>query len=249
MRGEPLTSIVMSLYNCENYVIEAIESVISQSYKNWELIIVDDCSSDNSVTIVEEYIGKELRIKLYKMDENSGVTAVRNYAITKAVGRYMAFLDCDDVWLPDKLEKQITMMQTDSILFSYSSYYAINENSIVTGLFNVDEKVTYRDMLKTSVIGTLTMIYNVDVLGKYYFQNIGHEDYVLKLALLKKVKYAKGLNEPLAKYRIVRKSLSANKLKTALWQWKIYREIEQLSLIQSLYYFIQYIYFGLIKYK
>jgi len=249
MMYEPLVSIVMPLYNCENYVTEAIESVIYQSYKNWELIVVDDCSTDKSHFIVQSFVEKESRIKLYIMSKNSGVASARNYATKEAIGNYIAFLDSDDVWLPKKLEKQIDMMQRDKVLLSYSSYFIMDEYSVVKGLFNVPKEVSYNDMLKTSIIGTLTMVYNVKELGKYYFLDIGHEDYVLKLELVKKIIFVRGIIEPLAKYRISRKSLSRNKLKVALWQWRIYRNIEKLPLYKVIYYFGWYTFKGFFKYK
>lgn len=249
MSCQQLVSIVMPLYNCENYVTEAIQSVITQSYKNWELIVVDDCSTDRSHLIVQDLTNDESRIKLHTMPQNSGVASVRNFATKKAIGQYIAFLDCDDVWLPEKLEKQISMMQRDKVFLSYSAYSTIDENSSVTGFFNVSKEVTYNDMLKSSTIGTLTMIYNVAELGKIYFKNIGHEDYAMKLDLLKKIKFAQGITDVLASYRVTSYSLSRNKIKAARWQWKIYRDIEHLSLPKSIYYFINYAYYGLKKYN
>ena len=244
-----LVSIIMPLYNCETYVLASIESVSSQTYKNWELIIVDDCSTDNSFSVSEEYIQDEPRIKLYQMNKNSGVATVRNHAIDLAQGDFIAFLDSDDIWLPSKLEKQITFMETENILLSYTSYYTMNEKSETMGMYHAEKRVTYYDMLKTSSIGTLTTVYNAKKLGKYYFKDIGHEDYAMKLQILRDINYAGGLDEPLAKYRMTNNGLSGNKFKTALWQWKIYRESEQLSLLKSLYYFVHYVYFGLKKYN
>ena len=249
MYSESLVSIIMPLYNCENYVTEAIQSVVAQSYENWELIVVDDCSTDRSYFIVQDIMDDESRIKLHKMSKNSGVASVRNYATKEATGKYIAFLDCDDVWLPEKLEKQIVMMQKDKVFLSYAAYATIDENSNVTGLFNVSKEVTYDDMLKSSTIGTLTMVYNADELGKCYFKDIGHEDYVMKLELVKRIESAHGITEPLAKYRIVNRSLSRNKLKAALWQWKIYRNIEKLPLYKAIYYFGWYTFKGFFKYR
>ena len=249
MKKEPLVSIVMPLYNCENYVAEAVESVISQSYRNWELIIVDDASTDNSYLIVKKLVGNNPKVKIYHKEQNIGVAKARNYALQLSEGKYIAFLDSDDIWLPNKLEIQIGFMEVENIFLSYTSYYIINKKSKITSVFLAEKTVTYDDMLKTSQIGTLTTIYNAEKLGKYYFQEIGHEDYVMKLQILKGIDCARGIEEPLAKYRISDNSLSKNKIKTALWQWKIYRNIEKLSLGKSFYYFIHYIYNGLKKYS
>ncbi len=242
-------SIIMPLYNCEYFVARSIESVVSQTYKNWELIIVDDQSEDDSHSIVKELTENEPRIQLHQLKYNGGAGAARNYAIELAQGKYIAFLDSDDLWSSEKLEKQIGLMEKENILLSYSSYYRIDDQGRITGVFKSKEIVTYNDMLKTSCIGTLTTVYNAEKLGKYYFEKIGHEDYVMKLQMLKKIKFAKGIVEPLAKYRIVNNSLSRNKFKTAYWQWKIYREVENMSIMKSLYYFVHYAYSGFKKYK
>ena len=245
---EPLVSVIMPLYNCEQYVLDAINSVTEQTYINWELIVVDDQSSDNSYSIVKRIISTDKRLKLYRLKHNMGSSHARNHAIEIAKGKYIAFLDSDDVWLPDKLEKQITFMEQENVLLSYSSYYVIDAKGETIGIFHANTRVTYNEMLKTSTIGTLTTVYNAEKLGKFYFQDIGHEDYVMKLKIIQHAGYAKGLKEPLAKYRIAHNSLSRNKLKAAYWQWKIYREVEHLSFLKSVYYFIHYVYFGLKKY-
>ncbi len=244
-----LVSIITPSYNNALFIEETIESVLNQTYHNWEMIIIDDCSSDNSIEIIKRYAQKEPRIKLIINKENIGVSDSRNRAIKEAKGTYIAFLDSDDSWLPKKLTKQINLMRRTGTLMSYSSYKTINENSKVTGYFIVKTKVSYRDLLKTSTIGTLTTIYNAKKLGKFYFDDRGHEDYVMKLTILKKIGVARGVREPLAHYRIVENSISRNKLQAASWQWKIYRESENLHPIKSLYYFLHYTYNGFTKYK
>lgn len=245
---EPFVSIIMPLYNCEEYIQESIESVRQQTYKNWELIIVDDASTDKSVNIVKQIMKEESRICFTSLNVNSGASNARNIAIKEAKGKFIAFLDSDDLWLPTKLVKQIEAMEMENILLSYGSYILIDENGNSRGIFKAKNKVSYEDMLKTSEIGTLTMMYNADELGKYYFLEVGHEDYVMKLQVLKKVEFAKGISEPLAKYRVLNNSLSSNKFRAARWQWKIYRDIENLSFLKSIYYFTIYTYNGLKKY-
>ena len=249
MHSEPLVSIIMPMYNSERYIEDSIKSVIEQTYSNWELIIVDDHSTDQSYDLAKSLADHDPRIKHQQMQTNSGVAKVRNNGLSLALGKYIAFLDSDDIWLPSKLEKQIALMEKENLFLSYTSYATINEKNETTGMFHVKKRVTYNDMLKTSTIGTLTTVYNAEKLGKYYFQDIGHEDYVMKLQILKDIDYAGGIEEPLAKYRMTNNGLSGNKFKTALWQWKIYRDSEQLSMMKSLYYFIHYVYFGLKKYN
>jgi glycosyltransferase involved in cell wall biosynthesis len=244
-----LISIITPSYNSTHYIRETIVSVLGQTYPYWEMIIIDDYSDDDSRKIIEHYIKKDKRIKALYNTENIGAAQSRNRGIELSKGKYIAFLDSDDLWLSDKLEKQIQLMQDDNILLSYASYYTINETGKIMSTFPVQEKVTYFDMLKTSTIGTLTTVYNAEKLGKFYFEDIGHEDYVMKLQILKQIPYAKGLDEPLAKYRIHTQGLSSNKLKTALWQWHIYQKVEKLSFIKSIYYFIHYTYNGIFKYK
>ena len=244
-----LVSIITPCYNAESFIVDTIESVLAQTYQNWEMIIIDDYSDDNSRDIIGEYTKQDIRIKTLYNEKNMGAALSRNRGIALSTGKYVAFLDSDDLWLPDKLKKQIQLMQEENILLSYTSYYTINEYSETMTTFSVNEKVTYLDMLKTSTMGTSTTVYNVNMLGKVYFEDMGHEDYVMKLKILKQIPCAKGISEPLVKYRIHSQSLSSNKLHAALWQWHVYRKVEQLSFFKSMYYFIHYAYHGIFKYR
>ncbi len=242
-------SIITALYNCEEYISETINSVLSQNYEKWELLIVDDCSTDNSVEIVKEFIEKDSRIKLYELKRNSGVSVARNKAIEMAKGKYIAFLDSDDLWLPDKLEKQISFMKETNVALTYSAYNVIDEDGHTRGVFIPPPKVTYTDLLKTCSIGCSTAVYDAGKLGKHYLKKVGHEDYALWLKLLKKEKNALGITTVLAKYRLVSGSISGNKLKTAKYQWNIYRKVEKLNFMKSFYYFLHYTYNGFVKHK
>ena len=245
----PLVSIIMPCYNAEAYIEASIVSVVNQSYQKWELLIVDDNSTDMSSHIIKRFEQQDARIVSLHNHQNLGAAQSRNRALEQAKGRYIAFLDSDDIWFASKLEKQITLMQEQNIALCYSHYEVIDEEGTPLTTYHAPTHVRYRDMLKTSLIGTLTMVYDREILGTPYFQSIGHEDYVFKLALLKKIPYAVGIDEILAQYRRHTQSLSSNKLKTIYWQWKIYREVEKLSLIKSLYYFVHYAYFGVFKYR
>lgn len=245
-----LVSIITPSYDSEKFISDTIQSVLNQTYKNWEMIIVDDCSPDNSNKVIEKYCKQDNRIKLIKLEKNSGPAIARNRGIKEAKGRYIAFLDSDDMWLPYKLETQVKFMQQNNVSLCYSSYFLIDENSKKIGNFIIPkEKVNYKDLLKTCIIGNLTAIYDCKKIGKVYMENVGHEDYTLWLKILKKVDFAHGTKTPLAKYRLHTKSISKNKMKAAIWQWNIYRKIEKLSLIKSLYYFTHYFYNGIKKYK
>lgn len=244
-----LVSVITPCYNAKRFIEQCINSVIDQSYKNWEMIICDDCSSDDSKQIIQKYISIDKRIKLIQLTKNKGVANARNEAIKSAKGRYIAFLDSDDVWISEKLQKQLDFMQKNNLSFTYSSYDLIDEEGRFIGNFDIKGEITYKSMLKTCSVGCLSAIYDTKILGKLYMQNQGHEDYVLWLRIMKKINTTKGLNESLAKYRISKKSLSSNKFKSASWQWKIYRKIEKLNIFLSLYYFAHYVYNGFIKYK
>ncbi len=245
-----LVSIIMPLYNCEEYIVETINSVLLQTYTNWELLIVDDCSTDNSVDIVKEFTEKDTRIKLCEFEQNVGVATARNKAIAFAKGRYIAFLDSDDIWLPEKLARQIAFMEETNTVLSYTAYTIIDEHSNLKGIFIPPKSLTYNDLLKTCSIGCSTVMYDTNSIGKIYMPNIKkRQDYALWLSILKKGYLCKGITIPLIKYRKYNNSLSSNKFSAAKFQWIIYREVEELSFIKSCYYFVHYAFYGFIKHK
>jgi len=244
-----LISIITPSYNSKRFIKATIESVLSQTYENWEMIIVDDVSPDDSNEIIEEYCKQDSRIKLIKLEKNSGPAVARNRAIEEAKGRYIAFLDADDLWLPEKLEQQLSFMKENNLSFTYSAYKLIDEKDSDLGVFIPPMQASYSSILKTNPIGCLTAIYDTKKLGKIYMPNIlKRQDYGLWLKILKQINTTKGILEPLAIYRIRKNSVSSNKLKAASYQWKIYREVEKLNLFKSFYYFVNYIYYGLKKY-
>ncbi|KRJ22110.1 glycosyl transferase [Acinetobacter baumannii] len=245
-----LVSIITPSYNSAKYIGKTIDSVISQTYKKWELIIIDDCSTDSSVEIIKDYENKDNRIKLIQLKENSGAAVARNTGIQLARGRFIAFLDSDDSWLPEKLEKQLKFMLINNYYFTYTSYFKINENNEILGTMYIPSKVNYSQLLKTCVIGCLTVIYDAEKIGKQEFPPIRkRQDFALWLKILKKVDYAYGLQENLANYTIRSDSISANKLNAAKYNWFLYRNIEKLSLFVSFYYFLHYVIKGIIRSK
>lgn len=241
-----LISIVMPAYNAAQYIEQSIESVLKQSYTNWELIIVDDCSVDDTYKIVDKLCLNEERIKLFRMNENSGVAMARNFAISMSRGKYIAFLDSDDLWLPDKLEKQLNLMREKKAVISYTAYRQFSMEK-VGNLVSVPEQVTYKQLLKGNVIGCLTVMLDKERLGNLKMKNARHEDYILWLDILKKGNIAYGLQEDLARYRKSETSLTSNKKRSALWTWQVYRQHQELSFFASIYYFIFYVCKGLLK--
>lgn len=245
-----IVSIITPSYNSEKYISETIDSVLSQTYQNWEMIIIDDVSPDDSSSVIEGYCKKDNRIKLIKLEQNSGAAVARNRAIEEAEGRYIAFLDADDIWKPEKLEKQIEFMRKNNYAFTYTAYEKIDESGLVFGEIGVPLKVSYNQLLKTCVIGCLTAIYDVEKLGKVYMPtNTKREDFATWLNILKKVDFAYGIKQNLSQYRVYKSQSSNKKVKMAKENWKLYREIEKLNIFKAIYYFSHYAIRGILRTK
>lgn len=241
MRKE-LVSIIMPMHNSAKFVGEAITSVINQTYDNWELLVIDDASEDYSCDIVREYIKRDNRIHLLFNDNHTGrPSSPRNMGVNNAKGRYIAFLDSDDMWFPEKLEQQIPLFDDDNVAIVYSNYEKMDEDGHRSSrIVKAPVTATYNMLLSGNVIGNLTGVYDQNKVGKIGFLDIHHEDYVLWLSILKKGFIARNTNTTTAAYRIVSNSISANKLQVLPWQWSIYRDIEHLSLLRSAYHFVNY---------
>lgn len=249
-KPNPVISVVMPVYNGEAFIAESIRSVMQQSFHDWELIVVDDASADSSVDLVQVLCAEDGRIRLIQLEQNSGAAVARNAAFESARGRYIAFLDGDDLWLPHKLERQLAFMEQTGATFSFSAYEKIDLNGNHLSTIGVPVRVMYKDMLKNSSIGCLTAMYDTHYFGNVYMPDIRkRQDLGLWLALLKRTAYAYGLNESLAKYRVRPGSISANKLSAAQYQWCLYRDVEKLSLLDSSYYFAHYAVRGLLRTK
>lgn len=243
-------SIISPCYNSEKYLQQMINSVRAQTYEHWELILINDYSQDKTLDIININLKEDYRIKLIDFESNNGVASARNAGITFASGRYIAFLDSDDLWDKEKLEIQIQFMESRSHLFTYTAYRKIDYNSkILNKHIKVNEfGITYRQLLKHNEIGCLTVIYNADIVGKQLFRDMGHEDFIYWLSILKLGNIAYGINRPLASYRVHKNSISANKLKAAGFTWTIYREVENLPFIVALSNFMHYSITSFIKY-
>lgn len=246
-----LVSIITPSFNSEKYIAETINSVLNQTYTTWELIIVDDASTDKTVDVIDSFIAKDKRIQRFKMDVNSGSAKTRNIGIEKANGKYLTFLDSDDIWFPDFIQSSIDKIEEKGIDFVFSSYRRSNEKlEFVYSDFIVPEKVTYTDILKTNSIGCLTAFIDVSKLGKKYMPDIRkRQDMGLWLQYLKEIPYAYGIREPMAIYRIRKNSLSRKKSDLISYQWEFYRKIEKLTFFQSSYYMIQWMIRGFLKYR
>ena len=248
---EALVSIITPTFNSANFIAETIASVQNQTYSNWEMIIVDDGSSDETESIVASIIENDKRIQFYKLNENSGPAVARNTAIKKAIGDYITFIDADDIWFSTFIENSIKTIKEQNVSFVFSSYKRANEAlEFIYSDFIVPEKVTYTDILKSNSISCLTAFVDIKTLGKKYMPLIRkRQDMGLWLQYLKIIPFAYGIQEPQAIYRIRENSLSRKKSDLIKYQWQFYREVEQLNLLQSVYYMFHWMYRCFMKYR
>ena len=239
---EGLVSIIMPSYNAARFIGESINSVLLQTYSNWELLIVDDCSKDNSVEVVRKFANIDKRVVLFSLEKNVGAAAARNVAIEHAQGQYIAFLDSDDVCDEYKLEKQLAFMKQYSYVFTFSNYYVMEENGKKTeNIVKVPSSLSYHQYLRNTIIGCLTVIIDRQQTGDFKMPLIkSSHDMALWLLIMKRGFKAYGLKDVLAGYRLVSTSNTAKKWKAAKDVWKVYREIEGLSVLYAAYCFCGY---------
>ncbi|MGF1558598.1 MAG: glycosyltransferase family 2 protein [Flavobacteriaceae bacterium] len=232
-----LVSIITPVHNSERFLQQTIDSVLAQTYKDWEHILVDDCSTDGSEELIKAYTSTDARIRYIRLNENSGAGIARNKAIEQAKGDYIAFLDSDDTWYPKKLERQLEFMRRHGHHFTFTSYDTVDEEgNSLSKITRVKTKVTYKSALYKNPIGCLTAMYSVGFFGKQYMPSIRkRQDYALWLTLLKKTD-GYGLDECLSSYRLRSNSVSSNKWKLLTYEWKIYRKVERLSWAKSFFY-------------
>ena len=242
-----LVSIIMPSYNTARFIKETIDSVLAQTYQNWELIIVDDCSTDNTDEIVSAY--NDERIRYLKNEKNSGAAVSRNYALREAKGKWIAFLDSDDLWSPDKLEKQIGFMESKGYGFSYTEYSLIDENSDPLGIRTTGpKKISRQGMLNYCWPGCLTVMYDAEKVGLIQINDIKkNNDYAMWLKVSKMAKCYL-LKEDLAKYRKRAGSISNHGYKSLIkWHYKLFREAEGRCAISAAFLTLRNLVFGVIK--
>lgn len=248
----PLVSIVTPVFNAEKYLEETVKSVQNQTYQNWELFLIDDGSTDDSLKIAKNLAKTDKRIKVISI-KNSGAAVARNTGIEKASGRYLCFIDADDLWKPEKLEKQLKFMQTpkeattsaeDGIAFSFTSYAFADEAGKENGkVAHAPKTITYKQALKNTTIFTSTVMFDLEKLSKddVMMPNVRRgQDTATWWKVLKTIPKAYGLDEPLSIYRRPEHSLSSNKLKALKRTWNLYRNVENLNLVKSSYNFTIY---------
>ena len=243
-----LVSVIMPVYNAAAWLRRAVDSVLAQSHEKVELVAVDDGSQDDSLAILDAYARADARVRVQRQPANGGVAAARNAGIAAARGDFIAFLDADDWWHPAKLERQLAGMRESGALISYAAYWRVAEDGRVLGQVTPPVRVDWRDMLASNFIGNLTGVY-ARSLGDVPFRRIGHEDYVFWLEQVRRAGEAVRVEsaEPLAWYLVRDRSLSANKLRAAAWQWAIYRKVEKLGMAHSMVCMLRYAWHALAK--
>lgn len=241
-KDAPLVSVIMPLYNCERFVGEAIESVQAQSMNDWELIIVNDCSNDGSMEIVDNYISADGRISVVQHEHNKGAAQARNTALRHVTGRYVAYFDSDDVWCPNKLEHQLAFMRGTSSTMCFTSYETIEEDGTLRNVVHVPEHIDYRGFLKNTITCSHTIMFDLnEVCIDTLFVPDGETDYDFPedmdtwLRALKRGARARGLDEVLAKNRKHGASRSANHMAAVNRTWNQYRKREGLPLPYACY--------------
>lgn len=246
MNSNTKISIIMPINNVEKFVSKSIQSVLNQTHKNFELIIINDYSTDKSLDLVKKFIDN--RILILNNSSNLGVARSRNIGLENASGEFISFLDGDDVWKKNKLEKQLAIMKENNYHFTFTNFEVINaQDKILDSNGKIPKFLTYKKLLRGNSIGCLTVMVDAKYKHHINFKQIGHEDYLAWLNLIKITKKAHGINEKLAFYRIHKNSLSSNKIISAKWTYNIYKNELKLGYFLSIYYFCVYAIKSMIK--
>jgi glycosyltransferase involved in cell wall biosynthesis len=246
----PKVTVIMPSYNVAPYIEASVRSVVEQTFPDWELLIIDDCSKDDSYDIACRLAESDARIRVLKNEKNSGVSKTRNFGISQARGEYVALLDSDDQWCKEKLEKQLALLAQKKAQICYTSYaMQSDKGEKVHNDYIVPPETDYKKMLLTNVIGCSTVILPTDIAKKHPFdETYYHEDYVLWLTLLQAGYQAAGCVEPLVQWRLIENSRSFDKRKSAKNRWLIYRQYLKLPVLTSAWYFAGYTVAGFRKY-
>lgn len=251
VKMDDLVSIIMPSYNTAEYIAEAVQSVIAQTYRKWELIVVDDGSADDTDAVIQPFLSDE-RIRYLKNEKNSGAAVSRNRALREAKGKWIAFLDSDDLWMPEKLEKQISFMKNNRYAFSYTNYEEIDANGQLNGVrVTGPRKITKTGMFNYCWLGCLTVMYNAETVGLIQIADIKkNNDYAMWLKVCRKADCYL-LDEVLAQYRRGRAgSVSSHSVKTMIgWHYKLFREAEGMGAFASLFNTARNLVFGFYKKK
>ena len=243
MKSSPLVSVVMPAYDAAGFISESISSVINQTYENWELLVIDDASGDDTPALVERLMEEDERIRLHSLPANQGAGFARNIGIKASEGEFIAFLDADDLWKPQKLQKQLSFMEKEAAAVCYSSYELIDEKGqSLNRMIKAKKFLSFQKLLRANYVGNLTGIYNAKKLGKIYCPLIRkRQDWGLWLLALQKAGGAKGISEPLAAYRVRKNSISGNKWEMLQYNYKVYRKVLGFSAFKSSFWILQFL--------
>lgn len=243
-----LVSIIMPAYNSQNTLDEAVESILNQTIHDWELFIIVDAATDRTEQMARAWAKKDKRIKVFVNEYNQGVAKSRNIGLEHARGDYLAFLDSDDRWLPEKLKLQIEFMKKTGARISYGTYRRFNEHQLLN-IVIPPAQVNYRRLLRGNVIGNLTGMVERSLVKDLRFLSQGHEDYIFWLQAIQRANFAFLVpsDAPIAEYRVQKKSISSDKIKNLVWQWKIYKKHIGLSSFYSLFLMVNYAFFAIKK--
>lgn len=244
-----LVSIIMAAYNAEKTIELAIESVLNQTYSNFELLVINDCSKDGTAKLVEAFSAKDNRVRLISNEKNSGVSYTRKHGLEEAKGSWIAILDSDDAWTPEKLEKQIALQKRmNADLIFTGSAFMDSDGRPIDWYLHAPAEVTYRQLLKQNVLSNSSALVRKELYAKHYAIGDGmHEDFAIWLSILKEGKKAYGVDEPLLIYRIAKSSKSGNKIKAAKMNWNTYRYVG-LNVVEAAYYEAWYMFKNVMKY-
>ncbi len=234
---QKLVSIITPCFNSEKYIEQTIQSVLIQTYEDWELILIDDFSSDETYKIAQKYAAIDQRIRCFQLTKNGGAGIARNYGLSKATGKFIAFLDADDLWKPEKLQKQVTFMDVNNLLFTFSFYETMNEKGQLTGkMITAPKHLKYHQLFFCNFIGNLTAIYDVDFFAKILINTSKkRQDWMLWLTILKQIKTAQPTPESLAYYRIRKASLSSSKIDLLKHNFRVYKNFHQFNIVKSFF--------------
>ena len=241
---QSLVSIITPTFNSAGFIAETVISVKNQTHQNWEMIIVDDCSDDNTFEIIKSFAILDSRIKIFRLQKNSGTGIARDFALSKCAGTFIAFLDADDLWKPKKLETQLDFMQKNKLSFTFSFYECIDEKGVnLKNMHTSPRNLTYRQLFFCNFIGNLTAIYNADFFNKISISPTRkRQDWMLWLNILKQIKSAKPVPESLAFYRIRQNSVSASKTNLLKHNFNVYRKFHGFSVIKSYFCMIGFLF-------
>lgn len=247
---DDLVSIIMPAFRAESVIGDTIASVIAQTHTHWELLIVDDCSPDSTRERIAQWQARDPRISLIALERNGGPALARNAALERARGRWIAFLDADDLWLPRKLERSLEHARSQAAVFTFTGFRRITSDGSATGHYvSAPRSLSYRQLLGNTAIATSTVLLDRDGVGDIRMTKTYYDDFDCWLRLLKRGHLAYGLDEDLMRYRVMGQSVSRNKRRSAAHVWQAYRQLEQLSLPVACWYFSQYAIRGWLKYR